>query len=457
MSALRPHHLLLLAPCLLGSCGESPPAPPNVILLSLDTLRADHLGCYGDERGLTPNLDRLAEESTLFVGSRSTAPWTVPSHASMFTGLYPFEHGAHTGPIQRGGENVSPLAPEHRTLAELLAEDGYATAGFVANAVYLAPRYGLAQGFDTWEVARDRADPLNERALAWVDALAEGAPGRPFFLFVNYLDTHRPYDVTAQAGEAEYDNADSPALVLDRLIQTVMVEGREAPELEALAREQYARSVRNLDLALGRLIEALRERGLLENSVLVVTSDHGEYLGEHGLVEHSKDVYEEGLRVPLIVRAPGQQAGKKVDTPASSVDVPGLIAASLPAESALSASEPRRVGEHLVLAQNHFSRPRDVLQPAYGRRFQRIRSAVYSGPWKFIHSSDGAHELYRIAEGEAVDRAAEEGELVADFAEKLEQLIERGRWRGPTVELGEMSAELEEQMRALGYVGEEGG
>lgn len=448
--------LLALIALLSPGCGPGAPATPHVIVLSLDTLRADHLGSYGDERGLTPHLDDFARTATRYAFARATAPWTVPTHASLFTGRLPFEHGAHSLPIEEGLDNVRPLPPDLPTLAEVLARRGYATGGFVANAVYLNPRYGLSRGFETWEVARERAARLNGRALDWVDEVLEEQPDRPLLLFVNYLDTHRPYDVTPAEGEREYLPTEFPAVLLDRLIETVMVQGGEDPELEALVREQYARSVRNLDRALGEFFKALEERGILERAVVVVTSDHGEYFGEHGLVEHSKDVYEEALAVPLLVRAPGQAEGRVREERTSLAALPSLVLEHLPEGD--GGTFPRRAGEGLVLAENHYSRPGDVLHPVYGPRFRRVRTAVYSGPWKFIHSSDGRHELYPIEAGRVAedrDRAAEQRELVAELAAKVEELLERGRWQGEQRGAGHLTPELEAEMRALGYVGDE--
>ena len=445
---------LTCAAILCACAGEE--LPPHVIVITMDTLRADALGCYGAGPDASPEIDRFARGATRFAEAISTAPWTVPSHASLFTGLYPFEHGAISFLVDEMVDNVTPLAPEHLTLAEALAEAGYRSAGFVANTVYLQPRYGLSQGFEEWVVARQPARDLSRQALEWLDECqAQDAKG-PCLLFLNFIDTHRPYNVEALPGEEEYDPKDFPALTLDRLIDAVMVRGESGEAQARIVREQYARALRNLDLALGAFFDALRERGLFDSSLIVLTSDHGEYFGEHGLVEHSKDVYQPGLAIPLILHRPGQRVGEVRRGRASLVDVPGLIAQALPESigSALRARFPRLPGGHALIAENHFSRPRDLLRPAYGDRFRRERTALYTAEYKYIHSSDGAHELYRLVDGEEQNLIEAKAAMAARLGEQLERAIEEGRWRGEAGRTEPMRAEERAAMRALGYLGD---
>ena len=444
-------------PLVLGvSCG-SPKPPPNVLLVSLDTVRADRLGAYGSKAGLTPALDALASESTVYARCIATAPWTVPSHASMFTGRFPFEHGAHSFEIDTARDNVHALSESHTTLAEVLNDGGYQTAGFVANAVYLHPRYGMAQGFARWDLYREPGVDLNQRALQWLDD-CEGE--RPFFLFVNYLDAHRPYNVAAFDGEPEVPPTEHPALLLDRLIETVMVRGESPDELAAKVEAQYDRGVRHADRAVGELLAALRERGLLQNTLVVVTSDHGEYFGEHGLVEHSKDVYAEALEVPLIVKPPSTTDVAQVRPTAvsSSVDVPGLIAQHIPGALGERARGlfPRLPGGHPVIAENYYSRPRDLLRPEFGDRFRRTRTALYSGAWKLILSSDGADELYRYAAGEEHNELESERDFFERTRVKLERVLSSGRYHRGADEGPPATDDAHyEAMRDLGYLGDD--
>lgn len=451
------HARAWLAACFglcLSACARDE-SRPHVILVTMDTLRADALGCYGASGNPSPKIDSFAAGATLYERCVSTAPWTVPSHASLFTGLFPFEHGAISFDIERRAINVNPLAEEHTTLAEALREEGYHTGGFVANRVYLDPRHGLAQGFDEWDVAREQGTMLNHRALRWLDAAIAEDPTRPCLLFVNYMDTHRPYNVLPAEGEREYSATEQPSVLLDRLIETVMVNGKEDAALEALVREQYARSVRNLDRAVGELFTALRERDLFENSVIVLTSDHGEYFGEHGLVEHSKDVYEEALAVPLILRAPGQEHAERESALASLVDVPALILDRLPESVRQRPLEifERRPGTHAVFAENHFSRPKDLLRPEFQGRFRRERTVLYVDSYKYILSTDGRHELFHLESGEGTNLVERESEVAGKLADEIERAIEVGRWQGTPVAPGAIDAEYEAAMQALGYLG----
>jgi len=187
---------LLLALPFLQGCAD--PGPPNVLLITLDTVRADHLSSYGYAKPISPQLDTFARRATRYAVCFATSPWTVPSHASLFTGLHPFEHGAHSfEPRDKRRGNVWPLHDNHETLAEVFREEGYDTAGIVANQVYLNSNLNLQQGFDQWEVKRERSAAVNRRVFEWL----EEREGRPFFLFVNYLDAHRPYNVEPAAGE----------------------------------------------------------------------------------------------------------------------------------------------------------------------------------------------------------------------------------------------------------------
>ena len=450
---LRP--LQLLAPfCLLALCacrGEDP--PPNIILISLDTLRADHLSCYGYGKDTSPRLDAFAAGATRYTACRATAPWTVPTHASLFTGLHPFEHGAHSFDITVLADNVHPLDDAAPTLAQVLAGGGYRTGAIVANQVYLAPEFGLDRGFDDYELSRVRAPELSARAATWIDA-GDG----PFFLFLNYLDTHRPYNIAGSDGSEDSAPSEHPSVLLDQLHEQVMVEGR-APEAELLAQviEQYDRSISNLDAGLGQLFTSLADRGLLANSWIIVTSDHGEYFGEHGLVEHSKDVYEEALAVPLIVRAPGQVQGEVVSAPISSVDIPRLIlGGALPAHSAhWEVLFPHALGNHDVLAQNYFSRPIDLLHPTIGPRLRRVRTVLYGDGYKFIHSSDGLHELFDLGADprESNNLYGQDAERDAELRGEVQALLAGPRAHAPSnAEPRELDPERLEAMRALGYL-----
>lgn len=460
--------LTCLGASLLPACGgdqadfvPGPAGPPNVVLIVLDTLRADHLGCYGYGRDTSPRLDGLAKEATRYARSYSTAPWTLPSHASIFTGKHPFEHGARTyeltpNQLRSATNNVGPLGNDHVTIAETLSEAGYRTGAFVANTIYLSKRFRVHQGFDDYFVQRVPGPRITAFAQEWLD----DSDGRPNFLFLNYMDTHRPYNTTGRAdGRFDHAGTHSSGDLLNSLYDSVMKAGGPPPEAtveELIA--QYDTAIANVDEAVGNLLDWMSERPDWENTLVIVTSDHGEFFGEHRLVEHSKDVYQGGIHVPLIVRAPGQAEGEVDDTPVSGVDIPALILSHLPDLGADYADRyPYRPGSHSVVTENYYSRIKD-LRASYGQRFQRVRTAMIQGQWKWIHSTDGTRELFDLEADpdETRNLVAERGPLVEVLDRHLTEFQAGGRV-SVDASAGEMSSSDIEELRALGYLEEEEG
>ena len=444
--------LACLLSCLACACGSETLPARNVVLVVADTLRADHLGCYGYTRDVSPHLDRFAASATRYANAVSSSPWTLPSHASLFTGMDPWQHGAHLLPVKGHFlRNVRPLDASHLTLAEALREEGFRTAAFVANGGFLAPWVGLDQGFETYAVKRQAARLANPAIFAWLEAQQE-----PFFLFVNYMDTHRPYNT-----DGNLPGLDPPPLrdreLIVRLIEQVLPGvDPPAPALVRQVIDQYDAGVANVDAAIGALLERLRDQGRFDDTLIVVTSDHGEYFGEHRLVDHSKDVYQEALRVPLLVRRPGQREGRVDTTRIASTHLANLIVGALEPESArrLTSLFPRSAGadeERWVVAESHFGHAKDVRDPRWGWRFRRARRALFDGPYKFIHSSDGAHELYDLSrdEAEQTDLAVGEPERVAGY---LRFFADRPAAPATLPEgLVEPDAKVQEELRALGY------
>ncbi|MBN2056180.1 sulfatase [bacterium] len=464
------HHFMmcLLPPLLLAGCAgfqerlDHAPAstPASVILLVLDTMRADHLSLYGHQPRTSPHLEALATESTLFTRAMSPSSWTLPGHASLFTGLYPFEHRAHTvatGPgithprEDRITTNVRPLAENYLTLAEWLRGKGYDTAGVVANTVFMTPKYGLSQGFDHYDVGQDRVEGINARVLRWLDGHTATAPDTPFFLFVNYMDTHRPYNTKPVPGLFDHDVPRNSGRTLGQLYNAVMPQPEVMPDdLIELANEQYDTAAANLDAGLGVLFDALRQRAVFENVLLIVTADHGEYLGEHCLVEHSKDVYQEALWVPLIIKAPGQRRAMREDQLISLVHLPNIIL-SLTGNDETSPF-PYHWPEQAIFAENHFARLKD-LRAQWGNRFDRRRFVIFEDRWKFIHSTDERHELYDLCADpmDTVDlmaaRPAIAGAMDANLRERIPVVVDDSDFKPH-----ELSDEDISQMRSLGYL-----
>jgi arylsulfatase A-like enzyme len=298
----------------LVGAGCSDPPPPSVILISLDTVRADRFGVYGYERATTPHLDALARESTVWEHAYTTASWTLIAHMGMFTGLWPHQHGVVTG--------ESALAPEIPTLAERLAARGYDTRGFYEPG-WIHERHGFARGFNVFVPHRDAAGAQANVARS----LAELDEDRPLFLFIHLFDAHsaeldaedrlvyqppEPYDRQFISDAPDRFEAGDALRIFDG--------GEEpTPEQAEALNALYDGGVRYLDEVVGRWIDEWRASGLLDRSILIVTSDHGEALGERelGFGNHGA-MWEEGLRVPMIVRLPhGEGGGRRMRGPSS--------------------------------------------------------------------------------------------------------------------------------------------
>ena len=198
----------------------------NVMIITVDTLRADHLGCYGYHRPTSPNIDAFARGATLYRRSFAAAPWTVPTHASLFTGKTPFEHGARTFKSARPGQdNVNPLHEDQFTLAEMFSSEKIETAAFVANAGYLAPRWQLNQGFATYEVDVSYAKKISQLAISWLRGHTEGG----FFLFLNYIDVHKPYNTRTPAPFLETPAVVDRGQLITKLYEKVMPGNKPVP------------------------------------------------------------------------------------------------------------------------------------------------------------------------------------------------------------------------------------
>ncbi|MCP4590440.1 MAG: sulfatase [bacterium] len=442
---------------------DVPPASsPNVVVIVLDTLRADHLGCYGYTRDTSPRIDAWAKRSTLYRRAIATAPWTVPTHASLFTGLHPFEHGAHTYIADTNGapdETVKPLGEHYTTLAEALRAGGYQTAAFVANAGYLSPAFQMDQGFDTYVVKQVWSPVLNQSISQWLEQTRD----RPFFLFINYLDTHAAYNTAWRPAFLEKPLVRNKRRLFAEFRQRVLPAGEPVPrDLVEQMTDVYDTAVANVDDSVGALLNKLVALGLRDHTVVLLTSDHGEYRGEHHLTGHSKDVYEEALRVPLIVQTPGQRRGAIIDAPISSVDVPRLILSLLPDEVSGKhlSNFPYEIGNHPIVSENYYARPADLQNPQWGHRFDRVRTALYEWPFKYIRSSDERDELYNLEEdgAEANNLLARDPETARRLANQLEAFQSAKRRAGhgdpATTDPVILDDELRARLQSLGYAAE---
>ncbi len=322
---------------LMTACGGTPPAPPpatfglpsvrsvpeeapSVILVSIDTLRPDRLGCYGGEWPTSPNLDLFREDSALFANAISQAPSTLPSHATMLTSLLPEHHGAFFS-------RRSPLPGDLPTLAAVLAAAGYRTAAFTGGG-QIAPEFGLDRGFEVYGV--------NEGGPGFSDAVRSGLewlgrdPDHPAFLFLHTYQVHHPYIPDANLLQIFDDGYEGPLPdeISKELLNSinrgeVVLDERDLDHIKAA----YDAEIRSVDEAFGELLRGLEALGVAGNTLVVFTSDHGEEFGEHGVVGwHSHTLYDELLRVPLLIRFPdGLAAGLTVDAQVRLLDLAPTI------------------------------------------------------------------------------------------------------------------------------------
>jgi arylsulfatase A-like enzyme len=489
--------LLILSLC---SCGvdpaQAPPGPLNIVLFTVDTLRADHLSCYGYRRETSPAIGALADEGILFERAYTVMGTTLPAHLSIMTGLYPHQHGyvANHGAMH-GKFNSSD---GRRAIAEYLRKAGYHTAAFVSGPTVAGGGTGLDSGFDlyndhvcpdpqTLEDTSRRSGDTNEKVLAW---LAKKPP-EPFFLWVHYWDPHEPNIPLEPFASAFESDEELDSLIEERRIRPEVLRERFsdlelvrlfAPELfpplqrgesiemppidhDAVRRliNLYDGDVLAIDTAFGHVLEALTERGLLERSIVTFTADHGQALGQHDWLEHGR-IQGENLHVPLVMRFPEWVVPQpsRVADPVSVVDIfPTILA---------------RLDEKIGAAFLEQSSGEDCLDKAYIRRFafsqRSVRErdwepeggddgrkfALTTREWKYYHRPDSQDELYDLLEdpGELADVAADHPEVVSALRRHVLSILAERLY----VPAGLAGADSEEaknylkMLRQLGYVGE---
>ena len=395
----------------------------NLLLITLDTTRADHLGCYGYGNARTPAIDQLAQAGVRFNRFFCNVPLTLPSHATMMTGLYPPEHGCRVNGANRLGDDIT-------TLAERFSSHGYRTGAFVA-AFVLDSKFGLDRGFRTYDdydvpTSNDiyddnimyryrRADRVADAALEWL----EEQSGEPFFCWVHFFDPHRPYYFSPAPGRGLSD--------------------------------AYDQEISFMDFQIGRLTGYLRERGLDTKTVVIVVGDHGEGLGDHGEEEHGLLLYNPVMRVPLIISSPGRDgAGGEVETLFSTVDLfptildifGGEIPEEISGRSFIGALEGLSSPNREVYLETEFPLTEYGWSPLAG---------LISGEWKYVAAP--REELYHLSAdpGETENLAGGEPEKVRQLREELGTISTRMAVREPsTVKLDDRARKT---LASLGYLG----
>lgn len=414
---------------------KAPASPPNVLLITVDTLRADHLGCYGYEHARTPHIDRLADEGVRIEHAIAPTPITLPSHTSILTGLEPPAHSVR-------GNGAFRLPDDAQTLAESLKAEGYQTQAFVSAGV-LHRRFNLDQGFDGYDddvgsVARDSrtlrmrqrsGEQTMNRVLDWLDKRTESPSPSPFFLWVHLFDPHAPY---------------------------------EPPEADAkLAATPYDGEIASVDRQMGRLVKALEPNGMLDDTILVFTSDHGESLGEHGEATHAIFIYEATQHVPLIFRYPRKlPAGRVYDVPVRSVDIMPTILSLAGKKS----GETQGVDLSEAFASGSPSASRVQYSESFHteQMFGMARlQGVRRDAWTYIRAP--RPELYdrRTDPGELHNLLEDGGSSAAkaralELEAALSRVIEDSKRFALVAEANPLDPQTVAMLQALGYMGDSG-
>lgn len=420
---------------------------PNVIIYLVDTLRADHLGCYGYNRPVSPRIDAFAREATLFRHTVAQSSWTRPSVATVLTGLLPRTHGVH--------RKKDALAPEAVTLAEILKGQGYRTAGFATNA-NVAPSFGFGQGFDIYDMLgkrRNIAANIHALAVQWLETEWKG--DAPFFLYLHTVEPHSPYNPPEPFRQRFAPEVDEASTRMRFLNQVKLGKVPVTPELRRDFLALYDAEIATNDAAFGNLIDLLHQRGLWQDTVVVFVSDHGEEFFDHGGWEHGKTLHTEMLEVPLIVRIPGLGNGRRVDRQAQQADiVPTILdALGIPVPAAVE-------GRSLLPWMTGGATPEDTEdteEEAFSWLDQQgVKAASVTTPgWRLIERRSPGFDrsLYdrRSDPQEKSDRAADRPVRSGYLATRIkaEELPREGMLKARE---GVIDPELREQLRALGYI-----
>jgi arylsulfatase A-like enzyme len=442
--------LLALLALALG-CGPSP--PPNVVLIVADTLRWDSLGCYGHARNTTPFVDALAAEAVSFERAYATAPWTKPSVASMLTGLYPSAHGSQgPGP---------PLPASAETLAEILRQRGYATAGVISNEI-LEARKGFGQGFEVYDDAEAHGhdhvstDGVTARGIALLGELATDP--RPFLLFLHYFDPHFNYKRHPEFGFAAESAGQLDGSETIHELRAMLDELTE--EEVGFLRDLHHEEIRFTDAGIGRLLAALRELDLDRNTLIAFTADHGEEFLEHGWLGHMRSLYEELVRVPLIIRAPaGAGRPGTVPTPVSLVSLTPTILDLVGVEPSPFSFQGPSLAPQVLGAQGSPGDPglvfAEVAFRGFTPRTSTFKHAVLGQRFKLIRDArSGEVEIYdlRADPGERRNLASERADLARRLLPMLKRQLRLARERPAEEEVPQLSERDIEVLRKLGYL-----
>ena len=458
---------------------------PNVLLIVIDTLRSDHISAYGYQQKTAPWIDAFAKQAVQYQTAISQSPWTTPSHAALFTGQYPSRNGVD-------GKNIH-LHSDNKTMAEVLAKNGYQTAGFINN-VYIRRQTGLAQGFQQYEefwgrnegsslmllveFLRNRWNPRDDKGAEETNQAIADWLGHDwnqknsFFLFAHFMEPHAIYGSTGKyvkeflpAGVSFPDalrvNQDPEMYICGKIPMTE----RDFGILGSL----YNSDIRYLDDAIGDLIGTIREKGLIDNTIVVITADHGENFGEHHLMSHELSLYDTLLHVPLMIRFPQRiQSPSVQEKPVQLIDIfPSLLQVlhikpeglGLQGANLLPDEMAKRL-DNFVFAEYNNSRAVDNIERKFGKAIppnpvylRKILKIARSDKWKFIWGTDGTRELYAINKD-----PYEKNNLFQSNQDEAKQMeLALKAWVSSFTpshyyRQEEISPEARQELRSLGYI-----
>jgi len=463
----------------------------------MDTFRADHLDL--SMNGSTPSMASFAKEGVVYKNCTSTSSWTLPSHASLFTGLYPTTHGAHRVKLKKikngkRQKHYYPLVPQNITMAEILKKNGFKNYGIVSNYVYMHHDTGIAQGFDVYddrsknvffrnplaeelysfsattdiakalskfsgfyeEIIQSKtkryrlAENINKSVKRVMKSHLRESPSKPFFLFVNYVDTHSPYSPVKQYRDSTKLRDKwlvSPPGWVKSFVSKISKEEKDH------VRRGYKGEVMYLDSYIGELLSYLKNMGIYDNSLVIITSDHGDFLGEHGIIGHRCGLYREVLDVPLIVKYPlsDKKTKKIIQTQVQLVDILPTVL------NFLGIAIPKRIEGRLLGSSGEIvseEYENTHLVELYGSRFRGNIKTLFENPYKYILNSVRGNELYNLLKDPKEERniVEEKKEIAKEMKKNLLTWVKkRKRIVKKRKDMWFMSGE-HSKLRSLGYL-----
>ncbi|MBA7515597.1 hypothetical protein ES705_07639 [subsurface metagenome] len=442
---LAPIILILICNGFIYSYRLSRSKGPNIILISIDALRADHLSCYGYHRNTSPNIDRLASQGVLFKNAFSQATWTIPSHTSIFLSQYVWRHKVDN-PDKRLGNSFT-------TLAEILKDRNYTTLAFVGGG-YLSPRYGFNQGFEIYDDGSPRRRGYHEisscinKLLSWLGSIKS----RKFFLFIHTYDVHGPYNSPLPyfdlypKGRCEGKHLRTSKGIIPWELVASKLTIEEIDYIMAV----YDGGINYVDDQLGKLFRKLDQLGIYDNTIIIITADHGEGFNEHGSLNHGYKPYIELVHVPLIMKGPGIPRNRIYENFVQHIDIVPTILEIL--------NIPQREeiqGRGILPLRNNCEIEEHFTTYSWGGSGAQGPVSLRTRQWTYIMNHNRPDELYdRINDPKEQNNIIKKRPLIAqELKEELKDFIALTSEAKPQVaEKVHIDEELKEQLKLLGYL-----